>query len=71
MRGAEGINPKDWTPRELRHSFVWLLSDNGLPIDEIACLVGHSSSAVTELVYRQQIRPVVQSGASLWTGSSM
>lgn len=63
MRGAEGINPKDWTPRELRHSFVWLLSDNGLPIDEIACLVGHSSSAVTELVYRQQIRPVVRSGA--------
>ena len=34
-----------------------------LPIDEIARLVGHSSSAVTELVYRQQIRPVVQSGA--------
>lgn len=40
-----------------------LLSDNGLPIDEIARLVGHSSSAVTELVYRQQIRLVVQSGA--------
>jgi integrase len=63
MRGAEGINPKDWTPRELRHSFVSLLSDNGLPIDEIARLVGHSSPAVTELVYRQQIRLVVQSGA--------
>jgi len=63
MRGAEGINPKDWTPRELGHSFVSLFSDNGLPIDEIARLVGHSSSAVTKLVYRQQIRPVVQSGA--------
>jgi hypothetical protein len=25
MRGAEGINPKDWTPRELRHSIVSLL----------------------------------------------
>jgi len=25
MRGAEAINPKDWTPRELRHSFVSLL----------------------------------------------
>jgi hypothetical protein len=59
----KGINPKDWTRRELRHSFVSLLSDNGLPIDEIARLVGHSSSAVTELVYRQKIRPVVQSGA--------
>src|SRR5262245_58207981 len=63
MRGAEGINPEDWTPRELRHSFVPLLSDNGLPIDEIARLAGHSSFALTELVYRQQIRPVVQSGA--------
>jgi len=62
MRGAEGINPEDWTPRELRHSFVSLLSENGLPPDEIARLVGHSNSAVTELVYRQQIRPVVQSG---------
>jgi hypothetical protein len=26
-------------------------------------LVGHSSTAVTELVYRKQIRPVVQTGA--------
>jgi len=60
MRGAEGINPKDWPPRELRHSFVSLLSDNGLPLNEIAPLAGHSSSAVAELVYRQQIRPVVQ-----------
>src|SRR5215469_11451162 len=48
MRGAEGINPEDWTPRELRHSFVSLLSENGLPPDEIARLVGHSNSAVTE-----------------------
>jgi hypothetical protein len=31
---------------------VSLLSDNGLPIDEIARLVSHSSTAVTELVYR-------------------
>jgi hypothetical protein len=42
---------------------VSLLSDNGLPVDEIARLVAHSSSAVTELVYRQQIQPVVESGA--------
>src|SRR6266704_1711406 len=40
-----------------------LLSDTGTPIEEIARLVGHSSTAVTELVYRQQIRPVLQSGA--------
>jgi hypothetical protein len=27
MRGAEGINPKDWTLRELRHGFASILSD--------------------------------------------
>ena len=52
-----------WTPRELRHSFVSLLSDSGVPLDEISQLVGHSSTAVTELVYRKQIRPVLQGGA--------
>ncbi|MDT4908695.1 MAG: hypothetical protein QOI69_1936, partial [Pseudonocardiales bacterium] len=53
----------EWTPRELRHSFVSLLSDHGLPLEEISRLVGHSSTSVTEAVYRKQIRPVLQSGA--------
>ncbi|MFC5823229.1 site-specific integrase [Nonomuraea insulae] len=57
------LNPAEWTPRELRHSFVSLLSDNGTPLEEISRLVGHSSTAVTELVYRKQIRPVLQQGA--------
>ena len=35
----------------------------GLPLEEISRLVGHKSTAVTELVYRKQIRPVMQSGA--------
>jgi integrase len=60
----DGMTPADWTPRELRHSFVSLLSDRGLPIEEISRLVGHSSTAVTEQVYRHQIRPVVQAGAT-------
>jgi integrase len=55
--------PAEWTPRELRHSFKSLLSDKGTPLDEIVRLAGHSSTAVTELVCRQQIRPVLQSGA--------
>ncbi|MEU1735876.1 tyrosine-type recombinase/integrase [Streptosporangium sp. NPDC020145] len=57
------LNPDEWTPRELRHSFVSLLSDSGVPLEEISRLVGHSSTAVTELVYRKQIRPVLQGGA--------
>ncbi|WP_327105755.1 tyrosine-type recombinase/integrase [Nonomuraea glycinis] len=63
IRDAEGLNPVEWTPRELRHSFVSLLSDNGIPLEEISRLVGHSSTAVTEAVYRKQIRPVLQAGA--------
>ena len=60
---AEGVNAAEWTPRELRHSFVSLLSDQGVPLEEISRLVGHSSTAVTEEVYRKQIRPVIQTGA--------
>lgn len=64
IRGADGVEPAEWTPRELRHSFVSLLSDDGVPLEEISRLVGHSSTAVTEEVYRKQIRPVVQTGAT-------
>lgn len=60
---AAGLVAKEWTPRELRHSFVSLLSDDGMPIEHIARLVGHTSTAVTETVYRQQIRPVIIEGA--------
>nr|WP_318842135.1 tyrosine-type recombinase/integrase [Streptomyces marincola] len=60
---ADGIDPAEWTPRELRHSFVSLLSDHDVPVEEIARLVGHSSSETTEKVYRKQIRPVIQTGA--------
>jgi hypothetical protein len=34
-----------------------------MPLDEISRLVGHKSTVVTELVYRKQIRPVMQRGA--------
>jgi integrase len=54
---------EQWTPRELRHTFVSLLSDNGMAIEEISRLMGHSSSNVTETVYRHQIRPVITIGA--------
>ncbi len=61
---AAGVDPREWTPRELRHSFVSLLSDSGIPLEEISRLVGHKSTVVTELVYRKQIRPVMQGGAT-------
>jgi len=65
---VDGLNPKDWTPRELRHSFVSKLSDSGVAIEEIARLAGHSSSRTTEVVYRKQLRPVLQTGATVMDG---
>jgi integrase len=59
-----GLNPKEWTPRETRHSFVSLLSDSGIPLENISRLVGHSNTVVTETVYRKQLRPVMQEGAT-------
>ena len=57
------LDPDKWTPRELRHSFVSVLSDSGVPLEDISRLVGHNSTEVTETVYRHQIRPVLLAGA--------
>ena len=54
----------DWSPRELRHTFVSLLSDSGVPIEQIADGVGHSSAWTTENVYRHQLRPVLVPAAT-------
>lgn len=59
-----GLPAGEWTPREMRHSFVSLLSDDGMAIEDIARLCGHSGTAVTEAVYRLQIRPVIEDGAT-------
>jgi integrase len=65
LRLVPGLDPKEWTPRELRHSFVSVLSDAGVPVEDISQLVGHSGTTVTELVYRHQLRPVIQTGAKV------
>ncbi len=56
---------RGWAPRDLRHTFVSLLSDDGMAIEKISRLVGHTSSHVTETVYRQELRPVLQDGAEV------
>ena len=61
---AAGLDPGQWAPRELRHSFVSLLSSSGMRIEDIAHLVGHASTAVTEKVYRKELRPVLRAGAT-------
>ena len=53
---------------DTRHCFVSLLSDRGVRLEVISRLVGHPGTAVTEEVYRKQIRPVIQTGAVVMDG---
>jgi integrase len=59
---AAGAGP-GWTPRELRHTGISLLSLGGLPVEEIARIAGHASTRTTEVVYRRELRPVITGGA--------
>jgi integrase len=54
-----------WAPRDLRHTFVSLMSADGVPVEEIARLAGHNRTATTELVYRHELRPVITTGAEV------
>jgi hypothetical protein len=38
---------------------MWRVPDAGVPIEQIARLVGHTGTTTTETVYRKQSRPVV------------
>jgi site-specific recombinase XerD len=62
---AAGLDPAEWTPPELRHSFVSLMSGRGVPIEKIARRVGYPETTTTETVYRKQIRPLVVGGAEV------
>jgi integrase len=63
VRSQMDVRLSSWSPRELRHSFVSIMSDQGVPIETIADLVGHAGTSVTEAVYRHQLRPVITKGA--------
>ena len=56
---AAGLKPEGVDTRELRHSFVSLLSDDGMPVEQhLPAGRAHRTTTVTEKVYRHQIRPV-------------
>jgi integrase len=61
---AAGLG-RTWVPRELRHTFVSLLSAHGVPVEAIALLAGHNQTATTELVYRHQIVPALTRAAEV------
>jgi integrase len=64
VTGKAGLGT-DWTPRELRHSFVSLLSASGVAVEEIARVAGPSTTRTTEPVYRRELRPVITTGAEV------
>lgn len=59
---AAGLR-EGWVPRWLRHTYVSLESDSGRPLREIADAVGHATTKTTELVYRDQLQPVIRASA--------
>jgi site-specific recombinase XerD len=64
IMAAAGLGA-DWVPRELRHTFVSLLSSAGMPLEGISDLVGHKGTLTTEAVYRKVIMPELRRGAEV------
>ena len=64
MTAAAGLGSR-WVPKELRTSFVSMMSYQGVPVEEIARLAGHASSRTTEVIYRRELRPVITTGAEV------
>jgi integrase len=54
-----------WSPRELRTTFVSLMSHQGVAIEKIARLAGHATTRTTEIVYRRELHPVITTGAEI------
>ena len=60
MRKA-GLNDKEWTARELCHTFVSLLSDHGVNIEEVSLLMGPQRHRHN----RARLPPPVAAGTSV------
>jgi len=52
----------DWTPNELRHSAASLMSDAGMPIEQVADQLGHKDLRMLQKHYRHRIRPTIGGG---------
>jgi integrase len=58
----------DWQLREERHTFVSVLSDAHVSIEDISDAVGHLNSYVTKTVYRHQIADEITTAAEIMDG---
>ena len=52
-----------WHPHELRHSAASLLSAAGVPLEEVADVLGHASTRVTSATYRHRTTPTIAAAA--------
>ncbi|WP_194201966.1 tyrosine-type recombinase/integrase [Glycomyces albidus] len=64
-----GLDPKRWSPRDWRRTFVSVASDRGAGEEQIANFVGHKRTSTTRLVYRKQLRPVITRGMEVMNGA--
>ena len=58
---AAGIGD-DWSPNLLRHTAASLMSDAGIPIEELADQFGHKDTRMLSQHYRHRVRPTVSGG---------
>jgi integrase len=58
-------------PNELRHSCASLLSDQGVPLEQIADLLGHAGTDMLDRTYRHRLRPVINTATlATWAQSA-
>jgi integrase len=54
-----------WMPYELRHTAASLLSDDGVPLEHVADLLGHDGTRMVAQVYRHAVSPTVDAAARM------
>jgi integrase len=64
QRACDAAKVGRWTPYELRHSATSLLSAAGVPLEQIADLLGHTGTRMAAQVYRHQVTPTVEAAAA-------
>jgi integrase len=52
-----------WHPHELRHSAASLLSAAGVPLEQVADVLGHANTRVTSATYRHPTTPTIEAAA--------
>jgi integrase len=53
-----------WMPYEMRHTAASLLSDDGVPLEHVADLLGHDGTRMVAQVYRHAVAPTVDVAAA-------